>query len=136
MSVLVFAETSDGQFKKIAFEATSYALKVAEMLQTSVVALSINAADSSQLSNYGATKIINVNNDKLANFNAKAYADVIKQAAEAEEAEVVVIDSSANGLFVAPLAAFNLNAGMVSNVVALPQSTSPFVVKRKVFSNF
>jgi len=135
MSVLVFAETSDGQFKKIAFEATSYALKVAEMLQTSVVALSINAADSSQLSNYGATKIINVNNDKLANFNAKAYADVIKQAAEAEEAEVVVIDSSANGLFVAPLAAFNLNAGMVSNVVALPQSTSPFVVKRKVFSN-
>ncbi len=135
MSVLVFAETSDGQFKKIAFEATSYATKVAEMSQTNVVALSINAADSSQLSNYGATKIINVNNDKLNTFNAMAYADVIKQVAEAENAQVIVIDSSANGLFMAPLAAFNLNAGMASNVVALPKSTTPFIVKRKVFSN-
>jgi len=135
MSVLVFAETFDGQFKKIAFEATSYATKVAEILQTSVVALSINAAEPNQLSNYGAKKIINVTNNKLNNFNAKAFADVIKQAAEAESAKVVVIDSSSNGLFMAPLTAFNLKAGLASNTVALPNSTKPFVVKRKVFSN-
>jgi len=135
MSVLVFAETSEGQFKKIAFEATSYAAKVAEMLQTNVVALSINAAEPNQLSNYGATKVLNVKNDKLNNFNAKAFADVIKQAAKAENTEVVVVDSSSNGLFMAPLVAFNLKAGLISNAVALPNSTSPFVVKRKVFSN-
>jgi len=135
MSVLVFAETSEGQFKKIAFEATSYAAKVAEMLQTNVVALSINAAEPNQLSNYGATKVLNVKNDKLNNFNAKAFADVIKQAAKSENAEVVVVDSSSNGLFMAPLVAFNLKAGLISNAVALPNSTSPFVVKRKVFSN-
>jgi len=135
MSVLIFAETSDGQFKKIAFEATSYAAKVAEMLQTNVVALCINAAQPDELSNYGAHKILNVNNDKLNNFNAKAFADVIKQAAEAENAEVVVVDSSSNGLFMAPLVAYNLKAGLISNAVALPNSTSPFVVKRKVFSN-
>jgi len=135
MSVLVFAETSDGQFRKIAFEATSYASKVAEMLQTNVVALCINAKEPSELSNYGAKKILNVTNNKLNNFNAKAYADIIKQAVEAENAEVIVVDSSSNGLFMASLVAFNLKAGLTSNTVTLPKSTNPFIVKRKVFSN-
>jgi len=135
MSVLIFAETAEGNFKKIAFEATSYGAKVAEMLHTNCVALSINANDPKELSNYGATKIINVNNDNLNKFNAKAYADVVSQAAKQEEASLVVIDSSANGLYLAPLVAFNLQAGLASNTVALPSSTAPFVVKRKAFSN-
>jgi electron transfer flavoprotein alpha subunit len=135
MSVLIFAETSEGRFKKISFEATSYAAKIAEMLQTNLVALSINASEPNQLSDYGATKILNVKNAQLDNFNAKAYADAIKQAADAESATVVVIDSSSNGLFLAPLAAYNLKAGFGSNTVALPVSVAPFVVKRTAFSN-
>lgn len=135
MSVLVLAETSKGQYKKIAFEATSYGAKVAEMMQTNLTVVSINATDPSQLFNYGATKVLNTNNPKLDTFNAKAYADVVKQAATQEGATVVVIDSSANGLYLAPLVAFNLQAGFASNTVALPSSTAPFVVKRKTFSS-
>jgi len=135
MSVLIFAETSEGKFKKIAFEATSYGTKVAEMLNTNCVAVSINANDPNELSNYGASKIINVKNDSLNNFNAKAYADVTTQVAAKEDATVVIVDSSANGLYLAPLVAFNLQAGLASNTVALPNSTAPFVVKRKAFSN-
>ncbi len=135
MSVLIFAETSEGNFKKIALEATSYGAKVAEMLNTNCVALSINAANPNELSNYGAAKIVNIKNDKLNNFNAKAYADVTAQVAQKEEATVVIVDSSANGLYLAPLVAFNLKAGLASNTVALPSSTAPFVVKRKAFSN-
>jgi len=99
------------------------------------VALSVNASEPNQLSNYGAAKILNVKNAQLDNFNAKAYADVIKQATENEGATVVVIDSSSNGLFLAPLAAYNLQAGLASNTVALPKSVEPFVVKRNAFSN-
>ncbi|MCL4167358.1 UNVERIFIED_CONTAM: hypothetical protein GTU68_026024, partial [Idotea baltica] len=47
----------------------------------------------------------------------------------------VIIDASANGLYLAPLVAANLSAGFASNVVDLPSSTSPFTVKRKAFSN-
>ncbi len=46
-----------------------------------------------------------------------------------------MIDSSVDGLTVAPLVAVGLEAGYASNVVALPSSTAPFVVKRKAFSN-
>jgi len=135
MSVLVFAESSEGKFKKIALEVTSYGKKVAEQLNTNMVVLTINANDTSVLSNYGAEKIITVTDAKLDSFNAKAYANVIKQVAEKEDAEVVIIDSSANGLYLAPLVAVNLEAGFASNVVASPSSVAPFTVKRKAFSN-
>lgn len=135
MSVLVFAETSEGKFKKSNFEATSYGKKVAEQLGTNIVVLTINSSEPTQLYKYGAEKVLNVLNDNLKTFNAKVYADVIKQAAEKESAQVIIIDSSANGLYLAPIVAIDLNAGYASNVVALPSSISPFIIKRKTFSN-
>ena len=42
MSVLVYTESEEGTFKKIAFEAVSYAKGIADMLGTSVTAISIN----------------------------------------------------------------------------------------------
>ena len=135
MSVLVFAETSEGKFKKSAFEATSYGKKVAEQLGTNVVVLAINSSEPTLLYNYGAEKVLNVSNDQLNTFNAKVYGNVIKQAAEKETAEVVILDANTNALYLAPNVAVNLNAGYASNVVALPSSTAPFIVKRKTFSN-
>ncbi|TCI90184.1 electron transfer flavoprotein subunit alpha/FixB family protein [Tenacibaculum sp. M341] len=134
MSVLVFADSSEGKFKKTAFEVVSYGKKVAEQLGTNVVALTINGGDAAELYTYGAEKVVEVKND-LSSFNAKAYAAIIKQVAEQQSADTVIVDSSVDGLTVGPLVAVNLEAGYASNVVALPESTSPFVVKRKAFSN-
>lgn len=134
MSVLVFADSSEGKFKKTAFEVVSYGKKVAEQLGTGLVTLTINGGDASELYKYGAEKVVEVKND-LASFNAKAYASIVKQVAEAQSADVVVVDSSVDGLTLGPLVAVALEAGYASNVVALPSSTSPFVVKRKAFSN-
>ncbi|WP_103072366.1 electron transfer flavoprotein subunit alpha/FixB family protein [Aquimarina sediminis] len=135
MSILVYTESEGGKFKKAAFEVVSYAKEVAAMLSTTVTAVSINGGDSSELGAYGADKVLEVNNDKLSTFNAKAYADAIKQAAEKEAAKVVVLSSSADSKFLAPLLAVNLNAGYASNVVTLPESASPFKVKRTAFTN-
>ena len=134
MSVLVFADSSEGKFKKTAFEVVSYGKKVAEQMGSSLAVLTINGGDASELYAYGAEKVVEVKND-LASFNAKAYTAIIKQAVEAQGSEVVIIDSSIDGLTVAPLVAAALEAGYASNTVALPSSTAPFVVKRKAFSN-
>lgn len=135
MSVLVFAETSEGKFKKSAFEVTSYGKKVASQLGTNLVVLTVNANEPSQLFSYGAEKVLQVSNSNLITFNAQLFAAVIKEAAEKENSKVIIVDSNANGLYLAPLAAVNLNAGYASNVVALPAATTPFTVKRKAFSN-
>lgn len=135
MSILIYAESAEGKFKKVAFELASYAKKVAESLGTTVTAVTVNAGNVSDLSKYGVDKVLKVNSDKLAGFTAKAYADVIKQAAEKENVKLVLLSSTTDSLYLAPLVAVALNAGYASNVVGLPISTSPFQVKRNAFSN-
>ena len=135
MSVLVYTESEQRAFKKGAFEVASYAKAVASQLGTTVTAVAINANNTSGLGNYGVDKVLNVTNPQLENFNAKGYADVIKQAAENENASVVIVSSSANSKYLAPLLAVGLHAGYASNVIEAPTSTSPFIVKRTAFTN-
>jgi len=135
MSILIYAESAEGKFKKVAFELASYAKKVAESLGTTVTALTVNISDVSELAKYGVDKVLKVSNDKLAGFTAKAYADVIKQAAEKEGTKVVLLSSTTDSIYLSSLVAVALNAGFASNVVGLPVSTSPFQVKRTAFSN-
>ncbi|UZO81057.1 electron transfer flavoprotein subunit alpha/FixB family protein [Aquimarina sp. ERC-38] len=135
MSVLVYTENEEGKFKKAAFEVASYAKEIANMLGTSVTAVTFNATDSAELGTYGVDKVLEVKDDKLTTFTAKAYADAIGQAAKKEGASVVVVSSSADSKFLAPMLAVHLDAGYVSNVVALPESSTPFVVKRTAFTN-
>ncbi|MBO0322762.1 electron transfer flavoprotein subunit alpha/FixB family protein [Muricauda sp. CAU 1633] len=135
MSVLVYTESDKGKFKKSAFEVASYAHKVAQDLGTSVTAVTFNANDATSLGDYGVSKVLQISNDQLATFNAKAYASVLTQAAEAEGAKVIILSSSTDTKFLAPILTAKLNAGYVPNAVAAPDSTSPFVVKRTAFSN-
>jgi electron transfer flavoprotein alpha subunit len=135
MSILIYAESAEGKFKKVAFELASYAKKVAESLGTTVTAVTVNPGDVSELSKYGVDKVLKVNNDKLAGFTAKAYADVIKQAALKEGAKLVLLSSTTDSIYLSSLVAVALEAGFTSNVIGLPLSTSPFQVRRNAFSN-
>jgi|SRR5690554_1731646 len=135
MSVLVYTESEEGIFKKTAFEAVSYAKGLANSLSTTVTAVSINGNDVAQLGEYGADKVLEISNDALKRFKADAYAEAISQAAKKEGAKIVILSSTTNSKYLAPLLAVNLEAGYVPNVVALPTSTSPFTVKNSVFSN-
>ncbi len=135
MSVLVYTESENGKFKKNAFEVASYAKAVADQLGTSVTAISINASENDSLGAYGVSKVLNVSNDNLKTFNAKAFANTIGQAVAQENSTTIVVSSSTDTKFLAPLVAGKLQAGYVPNVVAAPEGTSPFMVKRTAFSN-
>ena len=135
MSILVYTESEQGKFKKTAFEVASYAKAVADAMGTSVTAITINTDDANELGNYGVDKVLNVNNGDLKTFNANSYASAIAQAAKQENANVVVISSSADSKYLAPILAIGLDAGYASNVVEAPLSTAPFTVKRTAFTN-
>lgn len=135
MSLLIYAESSEGKFKKVAFELASYAKKVAESLGTTVTAVTVNNNNVSDLSKYGVDKVLKVTDDKLSNFSAKAYADLIVKAAQKENSKIVLLSSTTDSLYLAPLVAVGLDAGFASNVIGLPVNMSPFQVKRSAFSN-
>jgi electron transfer flavoprotein alpha subunit len=135
MSVLVYTESEQGKFKKTAFEVAPYAKAIADQMETTVTAITVNAGDVSELGNYGVDKVLNVSNGDLDKFNANAYASAIAQAAKKEGAKVVVVSASADSKYLAPILAINLDAGYASNVVEAPSSISPFTVKRTAFTN-
>lgn len=135
MSVLVYTESENGKFKKTALEVASYAKAVADQMGTSVTAIAFNASDVSALGNHGVDNVLKVTNSQLESFNAKVYASAIAQAAKNEGAQVVVVSSSADSKYLAPLLAIELQAGYASNVVEAPSSVSPFTVKRTAFTN-
>ena len=135
MSVLVYTESEQGKFKKTALEAASYAKAVADQMGTTVTAVAINANDTSELGQYGVDKVLTISNDALNSFNANTFASSIAQAAKHENAQVVIVSSSADSKYIAPILAIELNAGYASNVVEAPSSTAPFTVKRTAFTN-
>ncbi|MCJ8211239.1 electron transfer flavoprotein subunit alpha/FixB family protein [Mucilaginibacter sp. RS28] len=138
MPVLVYAENTEGKFKKSVFEAVSYARAIADQNNTSLTAISIGNVDAgilNELAKYGADKILNVANDQLKNFVNQAYASVIASAAKSEGSDVVVISNSFSGRGLAPRVAVKLEAGLADGTVALPeQNNGKFTVKKTAFS--
>jgi electron transfer flavoprotein alpha subunit len=72
MPVLVLADHSEGKFKNAAFELISYGKSIARMANTKLIVATIRATDISELSAFGPDKVVNIVNERLAVFNAKA----------------------------------------------------------------
>lgn len=135
MSILVYVESNNGTIKKNGYEGTSYAKALAEKMDCKVNAITINATNTETLNEYGANTILKVSNSDITHFDAHIYSNLIAQAAKEVNASVVIISSSADSKYMAPLLAIELNAGYASNVNSLPTSLSPFTVQRTVFTN-
>ena len=137
MSVLVYTEHAEGKFKKSSFEVVSYGAAIAQQLGTNLVAISIGNVSSEELNklaNYGASKILSVTEDAYKSFVNQAYGAVIAQAAQKENANVVVLSASFSGKGLAPRVAVKLNAAYVDGAVSLPDTTNGFIVRKGAFS--
>ena len=135
MSVLAYIESSKGKIKKNAFEIVSYSSELAKQLGTEIVVLAINVEDTSELNKYGASKIIKVSNSELDNFDSQIFSNVIAQVAKHTNSSHIVISSSLDSKYMAPLLAIELDAGYLSNVVELNNNLNPFTIKRTCFTN-
>ncbi len=135
MSVLVFAESQSGQFKKAAFEAVTYGHKTAQVLGMDCIALCLgDAGNAGELGQYGASKVLSVSDASLNSFDSQAYTKVIAQAAEKTGAKVVVLMHSSTGKGLVGRLAARLNAGSAPGVNQLPTNNGAFRVKKNVFS--
>lgn len=137
MSVLIFAELAEGNYKKTSLEAIYYGSKVAAMLNTNATVVAIGTASADNLSkagNYGASKVLHANNEKLTVANIMAYADVLKAAAAETSAKVIITAKSSLADPVTARIAGSLKAGIVGNVTDLPNLENGFKVKRSIFT--
>lgn len=136
MSILIFLDQAEGHIKKSSLEAASYGAAIAAQMGTTAEAIVLGTVNDelSSVGQYGITKVHTVKNEVLNNVDAQVFTKIIADAATAIGATVIVFSNNFNGKAIAPRLSVRLKAGLVSGAVALPDTTSGFVVKKNVFS--
>ena len=133
MAILVFVESAEGKIKKTSIEAVSYA----HAMGGPVTVIALGDAEKSELENlgkFGAGKILHVEDAQLNHGVIQAYASVLAQAMQDEQADILVLANSSLGTPVAARLAARINASLASNVVGLPDTSAGFVVKKSIYT--
>lgn len=133
MSILVFVESADGKIKKTSLEGVAYAHGIGGQ----VTAIALGSVDKTELvavGKYGATKVLHASDPRLDHGIAKAYAAILTKAMQDSNSDVLVLANSSLSTPVAALVSVRLGASLATNVVALPETASGFVVKRSIYT--
>lgn len=137
MAVLIYIEHEDGIVKKSSLEAVSYGKTLAESLGTEALSVglgSISSEEWTKVGQAGAHKGYHVSDERLNAGIIQAHAAVVSEVFQHVGAELLVLAKSSLGDAVAARLSVKLQAGLVSNVVALPDLTDGFQVKRSIFT--
>ena len=134
MKVLVVAETKDGALRKTSLELLAQAQKLGASDITALLIGKGVSGLSEKLAHHGASKVLVAENDALEHYNTEAYTQVVQQAVESIQANLVLFAASANGKDLAPRLSARLDAGLVSDALELSHDGSKFVAKRPIFA--
>ena len=129
MSVLVFIDTK-GKISKAAKEAVTYGSKIGATTVVTFGDADVSALAS--LGDNGATKVLVCRS--LSEANDQQLTKLITAAANDCGADVIIVSQDQLGKAVAPRVAASMEAGHISGAIALPDTSSGFVVKTNVFS--
>ena len=119
MSILIYSESENNEFKKSALEALSYGKALGEKMGENVTCLSINSNNFNSLKQHGADTIIDIQNQSLEKFIVKNYAEVIHQIVISESIKTIILSSSANSKYLGAYLSGKLESAYMSNVIEL-----------------
>ena len=71
MAVVIYTETENESFKKVAFEIASYGKALADQVGQKLVAVTFNQEDGSALGTYGVDEVVNITGAFTSSFSAK-----------------------------------------------------------------
>jgi electron transfer flavoprotein alpha subunit len=121
-NILVVAEHVNGQLRKVTLPTITFAKQAAALTGGQVHVLVIGQGVSSiasAVAPYGADKVHVADAPAFASYLAETYAPAVAKAARAIHAEVVCAPSSTFGKDLLPRTAALLDAGMVSDAIAV-----------------
>ena len=134
MSIIVYAESWEGKFRKSTFEAISYAKKISEGLQKDVKSICVGSIDEDELKklgHYGSSSVDVYPN--ISKSDCKSVAEVINE--HSQEANFIIFSNTFNAKSIAPRVSAKLSAGLVSNVISNLEDVNNPTFKRQSFSS-
>lgn len=133
--VLVLAETRDGEFRKVTFEAIAAAAQVAAGGEVVVAVFGENVeGQESALIQHGANRVVVAEHSDLKEYTTDAYFQAFMQVLDRENPEGLIIGHTALGKDLAPRIASKLNIGLISDAIGVEVDGETPVFIRPIYS--
>ncbi|MED3622679.1 electron transfer flavoprotein subunit alpha/FixB family protein [Neobacillus thermocopriae] len=133
--VLVLGEIRDGQLRNVSFEAIAAGKIVAEGGEVIGVLLGESvSALGAELIQYGADRVVVVENEKLKQYTSDGYAQALLAVIDQEKPEALVFGHTALGKDLSPKIAAKLSSGLISDATAVEIAGGNVVFTRPIYS--
>jgi len=135
--IWIVAEQKEGELKKISFELTSEAKRLADQMGQSVTAILLGPnikEKAPELGKYGADKVIVADDNRLATYTTDAYVSVIAQLAQSGEPAIILLGASVQGKDLSGRLAARLGVGMAQDCVDFSLENGNLVAKRPIYA--
>jgi electron transfer flavoprotein alpha subunit len=131
-NILVFLEYEKGQLKSTSAEAATAGAEIATKAGVEAIGVAINdgAADAGK---FGLKKVVNVKHEILNNYSSQAAAKAVAEAAEKNNAGIVLFSANAKGLELAPRVAVRMEAGYIADCTAI-EFNGGITVKKPIYA--
>ena len=120
--ILVFAEQREGVVQNVGLELIGKAKELAAKLDAPVTAALIGynvGGLAQQLIEYGADKVLVVDNARLEVYDTEAYAQVFKAIIDAKKPEIVLFGATTLGRDLAPRVSSRMKTGLTADCTKL-----------------
>ncbi|WGG44450.1 electron transfer flavoprotein subunit alpha/FixB family protein [Rossellomorea sp. DA94] len=133
--VLVLGEVRDGSLRNVSFEAIAAGKTVSEGGEVVgvLVGKSVSALGEEMIQ-YGADKVVVVENDKLEQYTSDGYSQAILSVIEEEKPEGIIFGHTALGKDLSPKVASKLSTGLISDATDLEEAGGNLVFTRPIYS--
>src|SRR5688500_2757692 len=132
--ILAFAETRDGELRKVAQEVVTAARHVADALGTEVHAVILGGSGSGaaagELGSFGADRVFVGESEAFARYSAEGFTTVLAEFIQQHGCDAALFPASALGKDLAPRVAARLGVGYAADCVAVEVEGGKLVARR------
>jgi electron transfer flavoprotein alpha subunit len=136
--IFAFAETRDGEIRKVAHEVVTAARTLADALGTEVHAVVLGgpgvAGAAAELGRHGADKVFVGETDAFGKYSAEGFTTVIVKFIQDHGCDVALFPASSLGRDLAPRVAARLGVGYASDCTALEVQGGQVVATRPEYA--
>src|SRR5262245_31449544 len=136
-NIVVVAEVRAGKLKRPSLEAVAAGRQLAQKTGGKVVAVALGAgldAAGAELANSGAHQVVLADAPALAAFSGDAWAKMVAEQVKARAAAAVLMAHTAMGKDLLPRVAALLDAGLVTDAIAVDFAGGRFTATKPAFA--
>lgn len=133
--VLVLGEIRGEELRNVSFEAIAAGKEIANGGEVVGVLLGENVTDlGKEMIAYGADRVVVVNDEKLKNYTPDGFGQALRQVIDSENPDAVIMGHTSIGKDLAPKIAAKLDAGVISDAIAVEVDGDDVIFTRPIYS--